>query len=276
MSEVRIETARQQVSVFCNYGEILCKFAHPGWSTFRPKEYSSAADNAQATERCRLGAVCRRCQLDAKRDTQLLARVAPLQAVLAKMFEGKSRMIKKAAAAVSLLHLWGPEEKAALKDLQAAIMKSMILAFPDPDKRICVWTDASNRLYAGLVTQIHEEQLHPPMEEKDHQHLAFLSGEFKGAQQRWKVPEKECFAIVDTVTKVDYLLLNHDEFSILSDHLNLTNIYNPLSADSTLARHVVHKLQCWTLKMSVFSYHMEHFMGELNYWTDLMTRWGVG
>jgi hypothetical protein len=21
---------------------------------------------------------------------------------------------------------------------------------------------------------------------------------------------------------------------------------------------------------------MEHFMGELNYWTDLMTRWGVG
>jgi Integrase zinc binding domain len=27
--------------------------------------------------------------------------------------------------------------------------------------------------------------------------------------------------------------------------------------------------------MSVFSYHMEHVMGELNYWTDLMTRWGV-
>jgi hypothetical protein len=27
--------------------------------------------------------------------------------------------------------------------------------------------------------------------------------------------------------------------------------------------------------MSVFSYRMEHVMGELNYWTDLMTRWGV-
>jgi RNase H-like domain found in reverse transcriptase len=81
------------------------------------------------------------------------------------------------------------------------------------------------------------------MEEQDHQHLAFLSGEFKGAQLRWTVPEKEGFAIVDTVTKVDYLLLSHDEFSILSDHLNLTYIYNPLSADPTLARHVVHKLQ---------------------------------
>jgi hypothetical protein len=32
-------------------------------------------------------------------------RVAPLQAALSKVFEGKSRRTKKAAAAVSLLHL---------------------------------------------------------------------------------------------------------------------------------------------------------------------------
>jgi Integrase core domain/Integrase zinc binding domain len=78
------------------------------------------------------------------------------------------------------------------------------------------------------------------------------------------------------VTKVDYLLLSHDEFSILCDHLNLIYIYNPLSADRSLARHVVHKLQRYALKMSVLSYRMDHVMGELNYWTDLMTRWGVG
>jgi hypothetical protein len=55
-------------------------------------------------------------------------------------------------------------------------MDSMTLAFPDPDKRICVLTDASHRFYAGLVTQIHEEQLDIPMEEQDQQPLAFLSG----------------------------------------------------------------------------------------------------
>jgi hypothetical protein len=38
----------------------------------------------------------------------------------------------------------------------------------------------------------------------------------------------------------------------------------------------VHNLQRLALKMSVFSYYMEHVMGEFNYWTDLMTRWGVG
>jgi RNase H-like domain found in reverse transcriptase/Integrase zinc binding domain len=155
-------------------------------------------------------------------------------------------------------------------------MESIKLAFPDPDKRICVLTNVSDRFFAGLVTQTHEEQLDLPMEEQDHQPLAFLSGEFKGAQLRWTVPEKEGFAIVNTVIKVDYLLLSHDEFSTLSDHLNLTYIYNLLSAEPTLARHVVHKLQRWALKMSVFSYRMAHVMGELNYWTDLMTIRGVG
>jgi RNase H-like domain found in reverse transcriptase len=88
----------------------------------------------------------------------------------------------------------------------------MTLAFPDPDKRICVLTDASYGFYASLVTQIHEEQLDLPMEEQDHQPLAFLSGAFKGAQLRWTVPEKNGLAIVDTETKVECLLLCHDEF----------------------------------------------------------------
>jgi hypothetical protein len=101
-------------------------------------------------------------------------------------------------------------------------MESMTLAFPDPDKRICVLTGASDRFYAGLVTQIHEKQLDIPMEEQDRQPPAFLSGEFKGAQLRLTVPEKEGFAIVDTVTKVNYLLLSHDDsrfcLTILTSH----------------------------------------------------------
>jgi Reverse transcriptase (RNA-dependent DNA polymerase)/RNase H-like domain found in reverse transcriptase len=106
-------------------------------------------------------------------------RVAPLQAALAKMFEGKSRRTKNDAAAVSLLHHWRPEEQAAFKILQAAIMESMTLAFPDPDKRICVLADASDRFYAGLVTQIYAELLDLPMEEQDHQPLAFCQASSK-------------------------------------------------------------------------------------------------
>jgi hypothetical protein len=108
-------------------------------------------------------------------------RVAPLQAAQAKVFKDKCRRTMKSAATVSLLDLWGQEEQAAFKDLQAAIMESITLAFPDPDKRICVLTDASDRFYAGLMTQIDEEQLDLLIDEQDHQARAFLSGEFKGA-----------------------------------------------------------------------------------------------
>jgi hypothetical protein len=111
-------------------------------------------------------------------------RVAPLQAAHAKVFEVRSRRMKKIAAAVALLHLWGPEEQAAFKYLQEAIMESRALTSPDLDKKICVLMDASDRFYAFFVPQINEEQLDLPMIEQDHQPLAFLSGEFKGAQQR--------------------------------------------------------------------------------------------
>jgi hypothetical protein len=53
-------------------------------------------------------------------------------------------------------------------------MYSMTLAFSDPDKRICILTDASDRFYAGLVTQIDEKHLDLPMEEQDNQPLTFL------------------------------------------------------------------------------------------------------
>jgi hypothetical protein len=76
--------------------------------------------------------------------------VAPLQAALANVLQGKSRRTKRDAAAVSLLHLWRPEEQAAFKHLQVAIMESMTLDFTGPVKRICILTGASDRLYAGL------------------------------------------------------------------------------------------------------------------------------
>jgi hypothetical protein len=96
------------------------------------------------------------------------------------------------------------------------------------------------------VTQLAEEKMDLLMKEQDYQPLAFFPGYFKGSQKRLKIPDKECFAIFDIVTNVDYLLVSDDEFPILPDHLYLTYltyIYNPLSVDPTPDRHAIHKLQ---------------------------------
>jgi hypothetical protein len=77
MSEVWIEAAHQQVRVVCSNGEVLWNVDHQGWSTFRPKEHGSTANNAGAAERCSLGKVCRTSKLDAKRHSQLLEACGP-------------------------------------------------------------------------------------------------------------------------------------------------------------------------------------------------------
>jgi RNase H-like domain found in reverse transcriptase len=199
-------------------------------------------------------------------------RVAPLQAALAKSVRGLKLQDKENCSRSVAATLLGTRGASGFQRFTSSYHGVNDVCIPRPRQEdlyldgcvgslLCWLGDTDTRGAAGSS----DGRARPPAS-------SVLSGEFKGAQLPWTVPEKEGFAIVDTVTKVDYLLLSHDEFSILSDHLNLTYIYNPFSADPTLARHVVHKLQRWALKVSVFSYRMDHVMGELNYWTDLMTR----
>jgi hypothetical protein len=128
MSGAWIEAARQQVRVVCNHGAILWGLITKDGVCFDPK-------NTEALQTMQNGADLVQYVAAANWMRNAIPnyskRVAPLQAALAKVIEGKSRKTKNAAAAVSLLHLWGPEEQAAFKDLQAAIMDSMTLAFPD-------------------------------------------------------------------------------------------------------------------------------------------------
>jgi hypothetical protein len=37
-------------------------------------------------------------------------------------------------------------------------------------------------------------------------------------------------------------------------------------------RRTVNKIQRWALKLATYNYRIEHIAGELNVWTDLLTR----
>jgi RNase H-like domain found in reverse transcriptase/Integrase zinc binding domain len=158
--------------------------------------------------------------------------------------------------------------------MQKQLKKLTVVAHPDPEKVLCVFSDASDKYFSGVITQIPKGDLDLPVAEQHHQPLAFSSGAFKGAELRWGTPEKEGYALVQTVLTFDYLLLRNESFRIFTDHRNLVYIYNPLWVDQTLARHTVHKLQRWALKLSVFNYVIEHIVGEDNVWADLLSRWG--
>jgi hypothetical protein len=97
----------------------------------------------------------------------------------------------------------------------------MNTAHPDPKQRIYVFTDTSDDFFSRIITQVPENQLDLAVQDLQHQPLAFISGQFRGSQERWTIPEKEEFAVFETVTKRIYQLLASGQFSILSDLFNL-------------------------------------------------------
>jgi RNase H-like domain found in reverse transcriptase len=119
-------------------------------------------------------------------------------------------------------------------------------------QRICVFTDASDEFYSGIITQVPELNLDLHIHDQQHQPLASTSGMFRGSQERWTIPEKEAFAVIETVTTQSYLLLAAEQFYILSDHFNLKYIYDSLSLDPSLAMLTVCKIQRWALKLTSY------------------------
>jgi RNase H-like domain found in reverse transcriptase len=191
-------------------------------------------------------------------------KAAPLQDLLEVVYKEAKGRTKNKATSVSLEGRWTKTCEKAFCQLQEHILTLMTTAHPDPKQRICVFTDASDAFYSGIITQVPEHHLDLPVHDQQHQPLAFTSGRFRGSQERWTVPEKEAFAVIETVTKHRYLLLAAEQFSILSDHFNLKYMYAPLSLDPSLARHTVSKIQRWALKLATYNYRIEHIAGELN------------
>ena len=65
------------------------------------------------------------------------------------------------------------------------------------------------------------------------------------------------------------------ETSIYTDHQNLVFIFDPLKSHPNMPAYLVSKIQRWALILSQFEYIVSHVPGELNYFPDLMTRWGA-
>lgn len=53
--------------------------------------------------------------------------------------------------------------------------------------------------------QIPFNQLRLDVEEQEHEPLSLLSGSFTGQSYNWSIVEKEAFAVVESMTRLDFL-----------------------------------------------------------------------
>ncbi|MEM7504931.1 MAG: RNase H-like domain-containing protein [Pseudomonadota bacterium] len=201
----------------------------------------------------------------------------PLAEILELAYARSGRRAKRSVQTIRLDSLsGGAEHRKAYATLQESLSRSVKLSFLRADRVVCVYTDASDALWAGVVTQLPPDQLDLPREQQQHEPLAFVGAEFKGAQRSWTTFEKEAYAIYRTFYKLDYLMFSSTDTRVFTDHSNLLFVFAPTAIEPTLGRHVVCKVQRWALFLSRFSYTLEHVAGSDNIFADILTRWTKG
>ena len=200
-------------------------------------------------------------------------RIAPLHDLLESCYKEVGKRSKKALRKLSITTSWGASHDAAFSDIKKQLIASVKLALPKLDQNLCLFTDASDSHWA-ILTQVPPQDRSKELQEQRHKPLCFLSGVFSGSSSNWSVPEKEGFAIVEAMCRLDYLVLGR-EVNIFTDHANLVYLYDPHGQNPGMARHTASKLMHWAIKLSAFCYVVEHLPGEQNVWADLLTRWAV-
>lgn len=118
---------------------------------------------------------------------------------------------------------WTEDCQQVFDTLKEQLTAIPLLTYPDLSKPMALYTDASDKCIGVILTQ--------PCPDKDGQVLGipeevpiyFLSHRLSETQQRWSVIEKEVFAILYVVQKLDYYL-SGAVFTIKTDHKLLKHL----------------------------------------------------
>ncbi|KAF0707151.1 hypothetical protein AaE_013747 [Aphanomyces astaci] len=200
--------------------------------------------------------------------------VAPLQALLEVVCTAAGTRKKTRLASVALAdHGWAPAHAECFVECKQALMQLVTLAHPNEDFDFYLCTDASHEFHGAVLTQVPTGQAQLPVGEQDHRPLAFVSGAFDKTQLRWSVTEKEAYAIIYAVKRLDYLLHRARGFTILTDHRNLAFIFG-VEPSPDQPRYLADKLARWAVALTCFRYDIRHVPGDENAWGDMLSRWG--
>ena len=161
---------------------------------------------------------------------------------------------------IALSGQWGPAHTSAFNEIRKHLANAFTLAHPKSDHLLCLFSDAWEIPLASIITQVPKSKSNLELEEQQYQPLSFLSGSFTGSAFNWSIVEKESFAVVESMSKLENLTASH-EVLLFTDHANLVYIFDPHGQNPGISRHTANKLMKWALKLSGLRYVIEHIGG---------------
>ncbi|UYV73515.1 hypothetical protein LAZ67_10003901, partial [Cordylochernes scorpioides] len=166
-----------------------------------------------------------------------------------KIADPLTNLIKK-----SVSFTWTERQEEAFQTLKIALLSPPILGHFNPNASTYVHTDASNiGIGATLVQDIGGEE----------KVISYLSRTLSKAEQNYSTTEKECLAVVWSMSKLrPYLYGRH--FKIVTDHHALCWLKNLKDPTGRLAR--------WALKIQEYDFDIIHKSGKKHLDADGLSR----
>ncbi|UYV73812.1 K02A2.6-like, partial [Cordylochernes scorpioides] len=166
-----------------------------------------------------------------------------------KIADPLTNLIKK-----SVSFTWTERQEEAFQTLKTALLSPPILGHFNPNAPTYVHTDASNiGIGATLVQDIGGEE----------KVISYLSRTLSKAEQNYSTTEKECLAVVWSMSKLrPYLYGRH--FKIVTDHHALCWLLNLKDPTGRLAR--------WALKIQEYDFDIIHKSGKKHLDADGLSR----
>lgn len=167
-----------------------------------------------------------------------------------------------ASPITSLLHgtkkgqpiVWTSQAEESFNKLKTLITSAPVLASPDFNQPFFVQTDASNFGLGAVLFQKLDNQEHP---------IAFASKTLSVAERKYSATEKELLAVIFGIEHFRGYI-EGTKFTVITDCSSLTWLHNLREPTGRLSR--------WCLRLSQFTFEVQHRPGTKNVVPDALSR----
>lgn len=167
-----------------------------------------------------------------------------------------------AAPITSLLHhrkkgqpiVWTPEAESAFQEIKLRIASAPVLASPNFDEPFYIQTDASDVGLGAVLFQKLNGSEHP---------IAFASRTLTTAERKYSATERELLGVIFGIEKYRGYI-EGTKFTVITDCSSLTWLHRLREPSGRLSR--------WCLRLSQFTFDVEHRPGCKNIIPDALSR----